>query len=148
MRTANRLSAVLKDQGFAVLGSGAFCGSTCLLVFELETWSLPQVRKVIGPPIQVENRAQEFLKKYRAGRVWVEGRNWTAEVDRTYLEARDLIRATLKGTPKKLQEQGIASIVAKAVSKRVQVLEGTLLLRVPGVPGFIEAYLTEHTPIY
>ena len=115
IRTANRLNSILEEQDFKVLRNDVFSDDkVCMILFELDVWELPNVRKVIGPPVFVKKHAKEFIGKYRKGRILVEGSSWVAEVKRPFPMAEELLKATLKQSKSRLLEAGIASNVAKA----------------------------------
>lgn len=119
-KTAKRLKDILEDCGFSVLNHFAWSddSTTAVFVFEMEVWELPKPRKIEGPSMFVINHAQDFLRKYRPlGRVWVEGENWVAEVNRQHTDAFSKLKDTLKGTEHSLHQKGIASHIAKRISK-------------------------------
>jgi len=119
-KTARRIKDILEDHDFSVLNHLAWSddSTVAVFVFEMEVWELPKPRKIEGPSMFVVKHAQDFLRKYRPlGRVWVEGENWVAEVSRQHVDAFSKLRDTLKGTEHALHQKGIASHIARRVSK-------------------------------
>jgi tRNA nucleotidyltransferase (CCA-adding enzyme) len=138
-RTSRRLQAILKDREFALLGEGVFSGrKKCVLLFEMEVWELPLVRKIRGPPVFVRKHAGEFIEKYKKGRLWVEGDIWTAEIKREFPLAEDLLRKTLRQKAGKLREMGIASYMAKSISGGFRILKGREIVRKAKSQDFFE----------
>lgn len=144
-RSAGRLEAILQEAEFRVLGTAVHADARqCLILLELETWSLPSIRKVVGPPLFVRQHADEFRAKYRKGKLWIEGDRWVAETARIFPQAETLLRQLLRTPPAKLEARGIASFPAKGF-RRARLLEApalAALARDPQVAAFLRQYLT------
>ncbi|MBI4021456.1 MAG: CCA tRNA nucleotidyltransferase [Candidatus Aenigmarchaeota archaeon] len=142
-RTAARLANILREKEFLVMGQEVFASPRdCLLLFEMETWSLPAVRKVVGPPVAVKKHAGQFLQKYRTARLWVEGDRWTAEIPRQFPLAADALRHVLRRPH--LLELGVAPVVAQALPKGFSLLTGPALVQKaadPALARFLHDYL-------
>ncbi len=122
-KTANRIVDILQEQDFICQGSDIWCGEMdCVILLELSVWKLPNIRKVIGPPIFSVSHSNEFLKKYKHERVWVEGDKWTAEVKRQYTQAERKLKDTLSQPSKVLKESGIASHMADSLAQGFKLL--------------------------
>ncbi len=119
-KSAKRVKAILEDADFRIIGHDVWCDSkNCLLFLELEVWSLPKIRKVIGPPTFSKKHSEEFNRKYKGqGRIWVEGSNLVTEVKRKYTDAGSLLEEELSASEKKLRDSGIASHIAKYMKKK------------------------------
>jgi len=129
-RAARRLVDILKEYEFQVLGWQVWFDQDIGILLELETWELPAVRKIIGPPIFILDRSQEFLKKYRPlGRIEVEGENWIAEIKRRFREAEKKLEDSLKDREEELLAKGIPSHIAKSISKGFRILTPKDILR-------------------
>jgi tRNA nucleotidyltransferase (CCA-adding enzyme) len=145
-RSAKRLVGIMEDSGFSVIGSGVWCNdSECVLLFELEVWKLPPVRKVRGPPVFAKKHSSQFIKKYSGrGRIMVEGDSWVAEIKRKNIDAERLIKETLKQRKSALMGIGIASYVAGSMEKGFSALsDGKVAARVRRKDGF-GLFLTEY----
>jgi tRNA nucleotidyltransferase (CCA-adding enzyme) len=87
------------------------------IMLEMGVWSLPKIRKVVGPPVLIKQRAAEFKKKYqKLGRVWVDGDRFAAEVSRDFLDARAKLEDSLSDPLKQLKAKGIASHIAESIA--------------------------------
>lgn len=144
-RSAKRLTGMMEDNDFRVLGSGVWCGDEeCCILLELEVWSLPSVRKVIGPPVFARKHSEEFMRKYSgSGRLCVVGDAWLAEVRRRYTDALELLQSTVKSKKSTLRSIGVASYVADGLGRGVSVLSGnsiTIMMKKEGFPAFLTEY--------
>jgi len=115
---------MISEAEFVVMGHDVWCDSGgCAILIEMEVWSLPNVRKLGGPPVFSKNHSGQFIKKYRGrARMWVEGINWVAEVRREHTDAGGLIRKSLKKSRKSLEANGIASYVAGGLAGGFSVM--------------------------
>ncbi len=128
-KTAHRLTDILQENDFIHQGSEVWCNNTdCVILLEIEVWKLPNIRKVVGPPIFSVKHSEEFLKKYRKGRLWVEGDKWVAEIKREFTEAEKKIKSVLSQSSKVLKEKGIATHMADSISKGFKLLSTKELL--------------------
>jgi len=131
-RTANRLKDIMAGQDFLVLdwavhsdladlgreldGNKKQTGKSYIML-ELGVWRLPRIRRVVGPPVFIRQRAKEFRKKYqKTGRVWVEGDRLVSEVKREFLDARAKLEHSLSDPVKELKAKGIASHIAESIA--------------------------------
>ena len=130
-KTAKRLADILKEYEFACLGNTVWTDNKhCLMIFELEVWNLPNIRRIPGPPIFAIKNAEEFVNKYKKlGRVWVEEDRWVAETKRPFKEAEKKLIDTLSEPAKILKAKGIASYMADSIAKGFKVLGPTQLLK-------------------
>ncbi|MEK6887686.1 MAG: hypothetical protein AABX14_01945, partial [Candidatus Aenigmatarchaeota archaeon] len=115
-RALNRLTHLLEHHEFHVLRSFEFAEKDPILVFELEVWSLPAVKNMVGPPIFTEKHTEEFLSKYAKNFVYIHDNCWVTEVQRKYKTAVHLLNAFLKSKPPVLVENGVPKYVATQVS--------------------------------
>ncbi|HLD38949.1 MAG TPA: CCA tRNA nucleotidyltransferase [archaeon] len=115
-RALNRLTHLLEHHEFHVLRSFEFAEGDPILVFELEVWSLPAVKSMVGPPIFTEKHTEEFLSKYAKNFVYIHDNCWVTEVQRKYKTAVHLLNAFLKNKPPVLVENGVPKYVATQVS--------------------------------
>jgi tRNA nucleotidyltransferase (CCA-adding enzyme) len=145
-RTTRRLASILKEHEFIVMGKDTYCTEKdCILMFEMEVWSLPKIRKLVGPFVFSKKHSDEFISKYaKTGRIWVEGANWVAEVKRAHTEADQKLKDSLKDKKEELQAKGIASHPAEAIAKGFEILEPKDILKLakknPGFAEFLKEY--------
>ena len=148
-RTSRRLASILKEHEFIVMGRDVFCNEKeCILMFEMEVWSLPRIRKLTGPFISARKHSDEFISKYaKTGRIWVEGPAWVAEIKRKFIQADQKLRHSLKDSEKSLLAKGIASHPAKAISKKFELLDSKEIMKLakndPSFADFLHGYFTE-----
>lgn len=130
-RSAKRISSMLEDSDFRVIGHDVWCDDKeCLMFLELEVWSLPSIKKLTGPPTFSKKHSDEFSKKYRGrGRIWVEGDRMVTEVKREFTDAEKFLRKELTSGRKSLMDKGIASYVAGSVSKSFSMISGSALIK-------------------
>ncbi|MBU0953556.1 MAG: CCA tRNA nucleotidyltransferase [Nanoarchaeota archaeon] len=142
-RAETRLRNILTEHEFAVLNSLAWSDEerVCALLFELEVWELPDVRKLVGPQIAAKRHADEFLHKYeKSARVWVEQDFWVADAPRAFPIAHEKLQDTLGDREKVLLAKGIPSYLAKQIAKQHKVLEDAAVFRFAKQhPGFKKA---------
>ncbi|MFH0956794.1 MAG: CCA tRNA nucleotidyltransferase [Candidatus Aenigmatarchaeota archaeon] len=145
-RSARRMEGMLSGADFRVMGSGVFCGEKeCAVFLELEVWTLPSVRRVVGPTVFSCAHSGEFRKKYEGeGRLFVDGQDWVAEVGREVTEAQKALSVALKKSDAALMGAGIASHVARGIGKGFSILSGAgLFSKARSSKGFA-AFLTEY----
>lgn len=136
-RFVKRLKDIMEDRDFPVIGYDIWSdeefakGGVCLVLLEMEVWELPEIRKVLGPPIFSRKHSEEFLKKYKPrGRTWVENDRWVAEVKREFTSAEAMLRDALSGRVKSLGERGVPSYIAKSIARGFKILKGR---EIPGL---------------
>lgn len=123
-KTSARLVNLLKDHDFEVFGNPVWSDERgSYLLFEMNSWSLPKIRKLKGPPVYSKKHSKEFTEKYK-GRAQVEGKIWVAEVERKYKRVEGLLKNFLKRNEKSLLMDGLRSYVAKSVAKDFEILSG------------------------
>ncbi len=133
-RSAKRIKNMLEDADFRVMGHEVFCDKRdCIIFTELEVWSLPKIKKLIGPPTFSKRHSDEFTKKYSGrGRIWVEGSSLVTEVKREHTDAGKFLAKVLKTGKKQLHDTGIASYVAESLPKGFSVLTDSGVIRKAG----------------
>ncbi len=130
-RTARRLANIMDDNEFKVMGFDVWSDDRekCAILLELEVSELPEIKEVEGPLVFMKQRALEFRSKYEPiGKVWVEDDYWKAEVKREFTRPEELLKGILKNSENRLKENGIASYIAKSVSKRFEVMDEKKIL--------------------
>ena len=115
-RALKRLTNLLIHNEFYVLRSYEFIGKKIIFVFELETWELPEIQKMQGPPIFSKNSV-DFLKKYASCRPYLSGNIWYADRLREYKTAYALLNRFIKRDTKKLGDEGIPEKIVREFSK-------------------------------
>ncbi|MBI2675877.1 MAG: CCA tRNA nucleotidyltransferase [Candidatus Aenigmarchaeota archaeon] len=125
-KTEKRLRSILEQNEFRMLNSGCFAdGKSCLILFEMEVWSLPNVRKVIGPDIFSHIHSAQFLEKYKkTGRIRIENGKYVAETGRTLTYAESKLKDSLSKSLPVLKAKGIPGYIAVSVAKGFRIIDG------------------------
>jgi len=84
---------LVERHGFAVYRSDVFAaGGKAYLLFELLVWSLPRIKRHIGPPVTAEYHAAKFKEQYQPShRIFIEDGRYTVEVARPYRDVVSLL---------------------------------------------------------
>ena len=127
-RSAKRLEDIMEEYEFHVIGWDVWSNEeftkngNCVIILEMEVWELPDIRKIRGPPVFIQDRSKEFLNKYKErGRMLVEDSYWKAEITRQWRKAELKLKDTLSDPENILRAKGIPSYIAKAVSKKFRI---------------------------
>jgi len=130
-KTSLRIANLLKEHEFEIFERTVWGDEEdAYLVFEMRTWFLPKLRKLIGPPVHSRKHSKQFTEKYKTSKVYVEGKRWVAEVKRKYRKAEDLLRDFLRRNKRHLLNDGVRSYVAESISKGFDILTGREFERV------------------
>ena len=91
----NGIRGLLKEYEFSVLNSGTWAGENAVVLVELMSSELPNVKKHQGPPVWVGSHAIAFKSKYRESddvfSFYVENGHYVADIKRKYPDAKELI---------------------------------------------------------
>ena len=122
-RFGERLESILKENDFDVMRRGVYtdCGTLAVVLIEMESRTLPRIRKRVGPSVFDEDGAKGFAKKYKGAAIngpFVEDGFWAVEVERQFRTAEDKIADSLGDSLKELDAKGIPSHIAKAIASR------------------------------
>ncbi len=125
-KTGKRLRHILEENDFRVLNSGPFADEkSCLILFEMEVWNLPNIRKMAGPSIFSSLHSRQFLEKYnKIGRIYVEEGKYVAEIERRFTDAESKIRDSLTKKVGILKAKGIPGYIAVSVIKGFKITDG------------------------
>ena len=120
-------AALLEDYDFTVIKTGSWAGDDVVVLLELMTSTLPDVKKHVGPPVWVRAHAEMFKSKYKGAddvfSMYIEDGRYVVEIPRKYADAKGLLEARL----------GMCSIgkqITASVSEGFEVVEGKEILRV------------------
>ncbi len=125
-KTAQALVRNLEGLGFGVFGYYHWSnGKECIILFELERWLLPCVRKAVGPAIGFSSDVDAFVKKHKNSlNLHIEHDRIVAVEKREITDAKKAIANACKrqdglGIPKAMQKE----------LKKCEILEGKLIIR-------------------
>ena len=120
-------AALLEDYDFTVIKTGSWAGDDVVVLLELMTSTLPDVKKHVGPPVWVRAHAEMFKSKYEGAEdvfsMYIEDGRYVVEIPRKYADAKKLIEGRL----------GMCSLgkqITASVSEGFEILEGKEILRV------------------
>jgi len=125
-RLGQRLEAILKENDFDVLRRDVYTDGCKLavVIIEMESCTLPAVRKRVGPSVFDDNGARNFAKTYKHSAIngpFVEGGFWVVETKRRFRTVQEKLEDSLGDPLKVLEAKGIPSHVAKQISRGFQV---------------------------
>ncbi|MFZ2411104.1 MAG: CCA tRNA nucleotidyltransferase [Candidatus Methanoperedens sp.] len=110
---------------FRVYNSGIWADKKAIALFELETASLPQVKRHTGPHVWAKEHASAFKSKYKDSNtfsnVFIENGKYMVEIPRKYTGARKLVESGILNC-------ALGKHVALSIKKEFQVLEDSELL--------------------
>ena len=115
-KAANRLCTLLRHNEFVPIRCLEFADKTNMIIlFEMEVWQLPRIKKMVGPHIFSKKHSEEFLSKYKGAPTGVEGANWVAEKSREFQAAASLLKGFIKKDSKELVASGVPENIAKVM---------------------------------
>jgi len=125
-KALKRIDTLLRHNDFVVLRSFEYVGGNeIFLVFELASHALPNIKKMVGPPIFARKHSREFLEKYKSALFgpYLEGEYWVIEKKRDYVNAEALLKSFARKTQKDLESAGIPKNIAKSM-KKAKITDG------------------------
>lgn len=142
------LRRLVEAHDFHVVSDGVWADETCRGIFllELEERQKPLMQKTIGPPLQMKEECENFLRKHSASSdtLWgpkIEGDRWIVGITRKYSEIVKLLRSELK---KGGREKGIAELVSRAFTDEPRILIGEEIVPFYRKNKDFAEFLTEH----
>lgn len=109
-KTQDAVKNTIEGEDFVVLKSDIWTDeeNMSLVLFELEVYSLPNIRNHLGPPVYAALKEQEkFLQKYAKYRPYIKEDRWVADIEREYTKIEQLFPDIIKkraGFGKNLRE--------------------------------------------
>ena len=101
-RAEKALRELIEEHDFKVLRTAVWSDEKVnhILLFELERSILPRVKLHRGPPVEMEEMSERFLRKHHESEnpitgPWVEEGRWWVEIERDYTEAGALLEDKL-----------------------------------------------------
>jgi tRNA nucleotidyltransferase (CCA-adding enzyme) len=134
------MKSILEENDFYAVRSYEFSNSESILLFELAVWHMPDIKKMIGPPIFSKKHSDEFLSKYNSA--YLEENTWVAEKKREFLTPSDLLKNFLKKDINKLKDSGIPENIAVAI-RSAKILDNDEFLKLVKKNRELSAFLRE-----
>jgi len=153
-KTEKTLIRLLESYGFRVLRSAVWSDEkeNSVIVYELETSRIANVRKHVGPPVSSPEEAN-FLVKHVNGDFtvsgpYIEGGRWVVLLRRKHVDAGTLLLEALSSGGRSL---GVASRIAESIVKHgFKVYVGGKITgfysRHPGFKTFLAGFLSGKPP--
>ena len=121
-RSLRRIETLLQHEDFSLVRSYEFSDEkNAYMIMELDIFSLPKIKKMIGPPIFVATHVKEFTSKYK--KTNVEGNRLVAEKTREFRNVYNFLKSLQKLSTEILKEKGIPENLAKDF-KKSKLLQG------------------------
>ena len=146
-RTKRSLRTLLETNDFKVLKDEVWSNekSQSIFIIELEQQVLPNIKKHLGPPLELETECKKYLAKYGdSGMVisgpYIEDGRWIVELPRKITDAQVLLKEKLADGGKK---GGVADLIAKAMQKNLKVVVNDEVLEVYEQNKDFAAFLTD-----
>ncbi|MDY6965562.1 MAG: CCA tRNA nucleotidyltransferase [Halobacteriota archaeon] len=87
---------LLKRLDFCVFNSGVWAeGLKAVILLEMEVSELPKIKKILGPPVTLKDRGENFKKKHETYPISIENGRYVAEIPRKYKNVVDLLEGEL-----------------------------------------------------
>ncbi len=140
-KTEQAAAFLLEEQGFSVIKTGVWAGrQETVIMLELISNNLPNIKKHTGPPVWVPGHAEQFKAKYEnaegvfAG--YIENGKYVFEIRRKYPLAAELLK-------EHLGQQSLGKHIQKSINRGVEVLENAEVrsLKDPGFRVFLRNWL-------
>jgi tRNA nucleotidyltransferase (CCA-adding enzyme) len=146
-RTERALRNLLRQEGFDVIRSASWSNENNLnvILFELESLTLPAVRKHLGPQVTRSQASGLFLEKHLTeGRSisgpWVDDDRWAVDQLRQNTNAVAFLRSKTRGGGGHI---GAASKIAAALKRRHHVLAERTLANVYTKNADVARFITD-----
>ncbi|MCX8179360.1 MAG: CCA tRNA nucleotidyltransferase [Candidatus Aenigmarchaeota archaeon] len=125
-RATKRLEGILREYEFSVLKSGCWTDekSLAVIILEMQVSRLPNIDKIIGPPIFDEKNAKNFALKHKNDVVagpYVEDNFWVIECYRKWTSAKAKLVDSISEKEEILLAKGIPNFIAKQLSLSFEV---------------------------
>jgi tRNA nucleotidyltransferase (CCA-adding enzyme) len=121
------VAALLNEYEFSVIKTGVWSGKEgTVVILELISGTLPNVKKHVGPPVWVKEHAQKFKEKYAGSKDvfggYIENGKYIFEIRRKYPNAKGLLENQLINC-------SLGKQVHQSVSEGFEVIENAEICR-------------------
>lgn len=116
-KAVDRLGTIFVQNDFWPMRSAEFVhGSEIILLFEFQIPQLPDIKKMMGPPVFSRKHSSQFLEKYRHAGFgpYVEDDRWVVEKKREFTDVESFVRSLLR---KNIQAAGVPANIARQIKK-------------------------------
>jgi len=139
-KTEEAAAALLEQYDFTVFKTGSWAGENAVVLLELASATLPNVKKHIGPPVWVREHAEMFRSKYEGGEDvfsdYIENGRYVVEIQRKYADANTLLRS-------RLSTCSLGKQITVSVKEGFEILNDTDICRItdPDFRVFLRGWL-------
>ena len=121
------VAAFLKEYEFSVIKTGVWSGKNeTVIMLELISGALPNVKKHIGPPVWVKEHAEKFKEKYEGADDvfggYIENGKYVFEIRRKYPMAKELLE-------NQLMNCSLGKHVRQSVNEGFEIIENAEICR-------------------
>jgi len=118
---------MLERNDFRVYNSGVWAKERAIVLYELESAKLPNVKKHTGPMVGTKEHASAFKSKYdranKLSNVYIRNGKYMVEIPRKYSHARKLVES-------EILKCGLGKHIGVSMKKRFNVMENLEILSV------------------
>ena len=109
---AGKVADRMKENKFEVFDIDVYADGKCLLLCELSIYSLPKIRKIIGPPLAQKDYVERFIREHSVTEpIWFENERILAVGNRRYTHATQIIEEIIK----KPRNNGVPPDILKVI---------------------------------
>ncbi|MDD3042201.1 MAG: CCA tRNA nucleotidyltransferase [Methanosarcinaceae archaeon] len=134
-------ATLLEEYDYSLVKSGVWSGEKeTVIMLELISKTLPNVKKHIGPPVWISSNAEAFRAKYEKKEdvfsTCIENGRYVAEIQRKYPEAAALLKDRLPAS-------SLGKQIQQSIMRNLEVLEDEEIIRLedPGFRVFLRKWL-------
>ncbi len=133
---------LLERYDFRVYTSGVWVGEKAVILFELESAELPQIKKHAGPQVWYGKHAIAFKSKYKNSNtfsnIYIKDGKYMVDIPRKFAQARALLES-------EIPKCGLGKHVALSIKKGYHVLEDDQILDIRDIEfrKFLRTFFTK-----
>jgi tRNA nucleotidyltransferase (CCA-adding enzyme) len=123
-KAGKRIEKMLEREEFSTIRSLAFSDGYMYIIYEMNVWKQPVMRKMEGPPVFVRKHSAEFLERHKHNEFgpYINEDRWAAEKPREFTEASEFFKLFLAKPKEEMIAKGIPDNIAGPM-KSSQLLE-------------------------
>jgi tRNA nucleotidyltransferase (CCA-adding enzyme) len=127
---------LIDRNGFKVYKSDVSVeGDKAFLLFELVIWTLPRIKKHVGPPVTSKYHSEQFKSKYTASPLFIENGRYLVEVERKYTDVVSLLKNELSAC-------SLGKNVSESIERGYEVLRNKEIRFFGGLGSFLKEYFS------
>ncbi len=129
------ITSLIERNGFSVYRSDVLVeGEKAFLIFDLLVWTLPRVKKHVGPPVTSKDPSEKFKSKYAFQQLFrIENGRYVVEVKRKYTDVVELLKHELRSC-------SLGKNVSESIDRGFEVLRNEEIKFFEGLGSFFTNY--------